>query len=82
MGPYDPPKVIKTEVVAVLPERFARTGRQPGRVSSRYARPQVGVNCYLEGPSFHRNGHLYFTDVPHGRILHGTVRRHRPRRRI
>jgi gluconolactonase len=69
MGPYDPPRVIKTEVVAVLPERFARTGSRPGRVSSRYARPQVGVDCYLERPSFDRNGHLYFTDVPHGRIF-------------
>ena len=69
MGPYDPPKVIKTEVVAVLPERFTRAGSRPGKVSSRYARPQVGVDCYLEGPSFDRDGHLYFTDVPHGRIF-------------
>jgi gluconolactonase len=72
MGPYDPPEVIKTEVVAVLPERFARTGSRPGRVSSRYARPQAGVDCYLEGPSFDRDGHLYFTDVPHGRIFRMT----------
>lgn len=69
MGPYDPPQVIKTEVVAVMPERFARAGSRPGRVSSRYARPQVGVDCYLEGPSFDRSGRLYFTDVPHGRIF-------------
>ncbi len=69
MGPYDPPKVIKTEVAAVLPERFTRAGSRPGKVSSRYARPQVGVDCYLEGPSFDRDGHLYFTDVPHGRIF-------------
>ncbi|MGH6922061.1 MAG: SMP-30/gluconolactonase/LRE family protein, partial [Geminicoccaceae bacterium] len=69
MGPYDPPEVIETEVVAVLPERFTRAGSQPGKVSSRYARPQVGVGCYLEGPSFGRDGHLYFTDVPHGRIF-------------
>ena len=69
MGPYDPPTVIETEVVAVLPERFTRSGSRPGRVSSRYARPQVGVDCYLEGPSFDRDGHLYFTDVPHGRIF-------------
>jgi gluconolactonase len=69
MGPYAPPKVIETEVVAVLPERFTRAGSRPGRVSSRYARPQVDVDCYLEGPSFDRNGRLYFTDVPHGRIF-------------
>jgi gluconolactonase len=69
MGPYDPPKVIETEVVAVLPERFTMAGGRPGRVSSRYARPQVGVDCYLEGPSFDRDGRLYFTDVPHGRVF-------------
>ena len=26
MGPYDPPEVIETDVVAVLPQRFTRTG--------------------------------------------------------
>jgi hypothetical protein len=51
MGPYDPPKVIETEVVAVLPERFARAGSRPGRVSSRYARPQVGVDWNWRWPS-------------------------------
>jgi gluconolactonase len=69
MGPYDPPQVIKTEIVAVMPERFTKAGSRPGKVSSRYARPQVGVDCYLEGPSFDRAGRLYFTDVPHGRIF-------------
>jgi gluconolactonase len=69
MGPYDPPAVIATEVVAVMPERFAKAGSQPGKVSSRYARVQVGVDFYLEGPSFDREGRLYFTDVPHGRIF-------------
>lgn len=69
MGPYDPPVVIATEVVAVMPKRFARAGSRPGKVSSRYARVQVGVDFYLEGPSFDRAGRLYFTDVPHGRIF-------------
>jgi gluconolactonase len=69
MGPYDPPKVIETEIIAALPEWFRKAGSRPGRVSSRYARPQVGVDCYLEGPSFDRDDQLYFTDVPHGRIF-------------
>jgi gluconolactonase len=69
MGPYDPPQVIGTEVAAVVPDRFARQGSHPGRLTSRYARPQVNVDFYLEGPSFDRQGNLYFTDVPHGRIF-------------
>lgn len=69
MGPYDPPQVIKTEVFASMPEKFAKTGSQPGNVTSRYARPQTDVDFYLEGPSFDRDGYLYFTDVSHGRIF-------------
>ncbi len=69
MGPYESPQVIKTEVFAVMPEKYARSGSNPGKVSTRYARPQVGVDFYLEGPSFDRQGNLFFTDVPHGRIF-------------
>jgi len=69
MGPYEPAEVIRTEVAAVMPARFGKSGSRPGKVSSRYARPQVGVDFYLEGPSFDRDGNLYFTDVPHGRIF-------------
>jgi len=69
MGPYDQPQVIETEVFARMPERFSRAGERPGRVGAYYARPQVGVDFYLEGPAFDREGNLYFTDVPHGRIF-------------
>jgi gluconolactonase len=69
MGPYDPPQVIETEVVATMPAKYAQSGSSPGRPASRYARVQVGVDFYLEGPSFDRAGNLYFTDVPHGRIF-------------
>lgn len=69
MGPYDPPKVIKTEIFSRMPEKYAKSGTQPGKVSSRYARPQTAVDFYLEGPAFDRDGSLYFTDVPHGRIF-------------
>jgi gluconolactonase len=53
----------------VVPEKYARAGSHPGRVTSRYARPQTGVDFYLEGPAFDRQGNLYFTDVPYGRIF-------------
>lgn len=69
MGPYDPPQVIKTEIAAVLPDRYAKFGTHPGELSTRYSRAQTDVDFYLEGPSFDRQGNLYFTDVPHGRIF-------------
>lgn len=73
MGPYEPPAVIKTEIAAVMPRKFARTGSRPGRLTSRYARPHVDVDFYLEGPAFDRHGNLYFTDIPHGRIFRWPV---------
>jgi gluconolactonase len=69
MGPYDQPQVIETEIFASMPEKFSRSGNRPGRVGVHYARPQIGVDFYLEGPAFDRDGNLYFTDVPHGRIF-------------
>jgi len=69
MGPYDPPQVIKTDIFATVPAKFSKSGSTPGKVSSRYARPQTDVDFYIEGPSFDRDGNLYFTDVPHGRIF-------------
>ena len=69
MAAYDPPEIIKTEIVATMPERYSRKGSSPGRIATRYARPQVGVDFYLEGPAFDRAGNLYFVDVPHGRIF-------------
>lgn len=69
MGPYDPPRVIKAEIVAEMPKKFSASGAQSGRITTRYARPQVGVDFYLEGPSFDRLDNLYFVDVPHGRIF-------------
>ena len=72
MGPYDPPQVIKTEVFATLPAKYAKSGSQPGKVTQYYARFAMGVDFYLEGPSFDRAGNLFFTDTPHGRIYRMT----------
>jgi gluconolactonase len=69
MGPYDAPTVIRTELFAAMPEKFAKLGSRAGKVGERYARPQTDVDFYLEGPAFDRCGNLFFTDVPHGRIF-------------
>jgi gluconolactonase len=51
-----PPKVIQTEIFATVPDRY--------RTSTRN-----GKKCFLEGPSFDREGNLYFVDIPCGRVF-------------
>jgi gluconolactonase len=59
------PKIIETKLVARLPEKFHVAGRISGRYDDR--------KFYLEGPTIARDGTLYFTDVPWGRIFRLTA---------
>jgi gluconolactonase len=58
---FAPPQVIETRLVARLPEKFHIKGRISGRYDDR--------KFYLEGPAISRDGTLFFTDVPWGRIF-------------
>jgi gluconolactonase len=60
------PQVIHTEVYARLPDKFRNTGR---RTSWTEGRQHGLVHSFLEGPSVDRNGNLYCTDIPFGRIF-------------
>lgn len=62
MNYFPPPKVIETEIYTRLPEKFRKTDNQ-NRNSKRI------LNSFLEGPSFDRNGNLYVTDIPNGRVF-------------
>ncbi len=61
------PPIIETEVFASLPEHFRKKNQTAEwlRVQMRGAQ----VHSFLEGPSFHRDGSLYVTDIPYGRIF-------------
>ena len=63
---FAPPAIIETEIFAELPARY----RQPRATSfgtvNRGGRP---LDCYLEGPSFDRDGNLYVVDIPFGRVF-------------
>lgn len=59
---FEPPQVIKTEVFAQLPEKFHKMGDENS--GGRPAR-----HSFLEGPSFDRDGNLYVTDIPYGRVF-------------
>lgn len=65
--PWPDPVVLDAEVFTELPESL----RKKNQSSYWAARNKRGLNvdCFLEGPSFDRDGNLWFTDIPYGRIL-------------
>ncbi|KXF76509.1 gluconolactonase [Paramesorhizobium deserti] len=65
--PFPEPVVLDAEVFTELPETHRRAG-----VSSYWAernRHGQPVDSFLEGPSFDREGNLWFVDIPFGRIF-------------
>lgn len=63
---YAPPAMIEAEVWARLPEQFrAPRPSSWGRINFQ----GHDLGCFLEGPSFDREGRLYVVDIPFGRIF-------------
>jgi gluconolactonase len=67
MNLFAPPQTIEARVFAELPQRFRRKDIPVARAASGRSIPSEG--CFLEGPSFDREGNLYVTDIPFGRIF-------------
>ena len=63
---FAPPTRIKTEVHCRLPDRFRKKARTDWSEPNRLGQE---VDCFIEGPSFDRDGNLYFVDIPFGRIF-------------
>jgi gluconolactonase len=63
---FAPPPDIPARLFVRLPDRFRITGR-----SNRWIDIQrrVPTDCFLEGPSFDREGNLYVVDVAWGRVF-------------
>jgi len=62
-----PPRLIETKVFSAMPDNFRRKG-----VATEWAdanRPGNPTDCFIEGPSFDRDGNLYIVDIPFGRIF-------------
>jgi gluconolactonase len=64
---FPPPQTLEAQVFAELPEKFRRRDVPPERLTSGRSVPANG--CFLEGPSFDRDGNLYVVDIPFGRIF-------------
>lgn len=64
---YAPPKDIHAEVWTSMPEEFRRAGARPAWAEAN--KPGQTCDCFLEGPSFDRDGNLWVVDIPFGRIF-------------
>ena len=67
MSLYPPPIDIFTEVFARVPEKLRRAGGRPAWGGAN--RPGHDIDCFLEGPSFDRDGNLYVVNIPYGEIF-------------
>ena len=62
---FPPPTIIQTEVFARVPDRLHSNKPSPWVAARQYGK----LGSFLEGPSFDREGNLYCTDIPYGRIF-------------
>jgi gluconolactonase len=65
-NPFQSVEKIQAELFTILPEKFRKRSRTAWSDPNRQGSP---VECFLEGPSFDREGVLYCTDIPFGRIF-------------
>lgn len=63
---FTPPIVIEARVLTRMPDALRRAVRSEWADANK---PGHIVDCFLEGPTFDRDGNLYVTDIPHGRIF-------------
>src|SRR5699024_683983 len=60
------PPLLQTEIHTALPRELHDPGKRSEWMEERRV-PRF--NAFLEGPSFDRDGNLYCTDIPYGRIF-------------
>ncbi|RPJ84094.1 MAG: SMP-30/gluconolactonase/LRE family protein, partial [Acidobacteria bacterium] len=65
-NPFKPLELIKAEVFTSLPAQFRKRSRTAWSDPNRQG---AEVECFLEGPSFDREGNLWIVDIPFGRIF-------------
>lgn len=67
MSLYAPPQQVDTELFTRLPDSLSMKGEPSGWIEAN--KPGQHLDAFLEGPSFDRDGNLYVTDIPFGRIF-------------
>jgi len=66
INPFKQLEIIKTQVFTSLPPKYRRKGRTAWSDPNRQG---AEVVCFLEGPSFDREGNLWIVDIPFGRVF-------------
>lgn len=66
MSFFAPPPSVTAEVFTRLPDHFRAKRKTAWANANRQGRE---IDSFLEGPSFDREGRLYVTDIPYGRIF-------------
>jgi len=66
LNPFKPLELIKAEVFTSMPTQFRNKSRTAWSDPNRQG---AEVECFLEGPSFDREGNLWIVDIPFGRIF-------------
>ena len=61
------PPAVTAKVFAKLPERFSKVGQRSAFAAVQFH--GADTPSFLEGPSFDREGNLWVTDIPYGRIF-------------
>ncbi|MGB7298477.1 MAG: SMP-30/gluconolactonase/LRE family protein [Burkholderiaceae bacterium] len=67
MSLYPSPKIVASEVWSQIPDKFRIRNTAPAWAVAN--KPGHEVDSFLEGPSFDRDGNLWVTDIPYGRIF-------------
>jgi gluconolactonase len=63
---FTPPKIIEARVLTTMPDSLRRSQKSVWADANKAGQT---VDSFLEGPCFDAHGHLYVTDIPHGRIF-------------
>ena len=67
MSLHTPPVTVDTKIWTRVPDEYRKPNASLPWIAAN--RPGQAVDCFLEGPSFDRDGNLYVTDIPFGRIF-------------
>ncbi len=65
-NPFQKLEIIEAETFASVPAEFRKRRRTQWSDHNRHGQE---VECFLEGPSFDRNGNLFVVDIPFGRVF-------------
>jgi gluconolactonase len=66
MSFFAPPRRIESSIFTRMPDHFRKLRHGAWADANRGGQ---AIDCFLEGPSFDRDGRLYVVDIPNGRVF-------------